>query len=231
MNKFASARFITFTLSGFLLAACSTEVAPQPASLQSTAPLAIAVHEQSETHAVPLATDGRPTAFERDRLNAFVADLARSRPDALHATISGTAPRDTLLDIEKTLVSAGVDPQKITFAPAAAGAAPRSIVVAVVRYVADPPPCAPWGVNQTASGLANGNPAPPELGCTDLVNLSVMVADPHDLVKGSSSPYGSGETAANAVGRYRADRVKPFIAPGGFGPGGTSGGGSSGGGN
>jgi hypothetical protein len=54
-----------------------------------------------------------------------------------------------------------------------------------------------------------------------------MVADPHDLVNGSSEPYAYGDTAATAVSRYRSDEVKALTRSGGFAPG--SGGGGGGG--
>lgn len=39
-------------------------------------------------------------------------------------------------------------------------------------------------------------------------NLVAMVADPQDLVNGVPTPFGSGGVAAEAVARYRADKVK-----------------------
>jgi type IV pilus biogenesis protein CpaD/CtpE len=73
----------------------------------------------------------------------------------------------------------------------------------------------------------NANPARADLGCTTLNNLGAMVADPHDLVKGSSDPYAYGDTSATAVSRYRNDDVKPFLRAGGFAPGAVGGGGGA----
>ncbi len=41
-------------------------------------------------------------------------------------------------------------------------------------------------------------------------NLRAMVADPHDLIIGRDAPSTAGQTAAVAVARLRADRVKPL---------------------
>jgi len=41
-------------------------------------------------------------------------------------------------------------------------------------------------------------------------NLRAEVANPHDLVHGQSDPYSDGTEAANAIERWRTDRVKPL---------------------
>ena len=184
------------------------------------------MHKQSQTHPVSLGANGQLTPLERERLRAFIADMAGDRPDALHVTVSGTPSTVQLRGLTSLLVGDGVDPQKI--AVAASGGARSPLTITIDRYVATPPVCHPWGSIYTAGGEVNANPARADLGCSDLNNLGAMVADPHDLVKGSSDPYGNGATAAAAVTRYENDRVKPFIAPGGFGPG--AGGSNSGGG-
>jgi pilus assembly protein CpaD len=221
-SSLAAALGLTMAVCG-----CDQTTPPQPLSLQSSAPLTIPVHKQSEIHSLPLAANGQASPLERDRLRAFIADVAGSRPDALHVTIGGEPTRAQLREIKALLVLDGVDPSKIEVAPAGTG--PRApLTIAVDRYSATPPVCSPWTSVSTASAEVNANPARSDLGCTTLNNLGAMVADPHDLVKGSSDPYAYGDTSATAVSRYRNDEVKPFLRPGGFAPG--SGGGGGGGG-
>jgi pilus assembly protein CpaD len=216
-SSIAAALGITIALCG-----CDQTTTPQPLSLQSSAPLTIPVHKQSEIHSLPLAANGQPSPIERDRLRAFIADMAGSRPDALHVTIGGEPTGAQLREIKALLVTDGVDPKKIDVAPA--GTAPSApLTIAVDRYIATPPACSPWTGVSTASAEVNANPARPDLGCSDLNNLGAMVADPHDLVKGASDPYAYGDTAATAVSRYRSDEVKALPRSGGF----TAGGGAS----
>ncbi|MBU6497147.1 MAG: hypothetical protein KGJ41_02265 [Rhodospirillales bacterium] len=43
-------------------------------------------------------------------------------------------------------------------------------------------------------------------------NLQAQVADPHDLVMGRGTDMADGDTAAKAIERMRADKVKPLAA-------------------
>lgn len=211
-SSFAIGIGIALALSG-----CDQTTPPQPQSLQSAAPLTIPVHKDTQTHPLFIGANGQPSPLEKDRLRAFVADMAGSRPDALHVTITGAPTPVQLRGLTALLVTDGVDPQKIAVAPPGATRSPLTITVD--RYVATPPVCQPWSTVYTASTEVNANPARAELGCSDLNNLGAMVADPHDLVKGSTDPYADGTTAARAVERYRSDTVKPFLNSGGFTPG------------
>jgi pilus assembly protein CpaD len=222
-SSFAAGIGIAIALSG-----CDQSTPPQPLSLQSAAPLTIPVQKQTQTHPLYLGANGQPTPLERDRLRAFIADMAESRPDALHVTIGGEPTAVQLRELTTLLVIDGVDPHKIAVAPP--GAARSPLAITVDRYVATPPVCNPWGAAYTASPDVNANPARAELGCSDLNNLGAMVADPHDLVKGSSEPFADGNTAATAVSRYESDAVKPFVNSGGFAPGAGASSNSSGGG-
>lgn len=204
-----------FGVAAVALAGCSQKVSAPPPAIQSTAPLAIPVHRQTESHMVPLALNGRVAPIERARLDAFVADLAGSRPDALHATVSGAHSEAQLRTVTRMLVRDGIAPNKITVVPTS-GRRMDEVTISVDRYVAAAPRCNPWGSIYTASSKKNANPTPTDFGCTDLENLGAMVADPHDLVKGESSPYADGTTAATAVSHYRLDEIPPLPNPGGF---------------
>ena len=225
MNLLSTSSFAVGIGIAMALAGCDQTTPPQPLSLQSSAPLTIPVHKDTQTHPLSLGANGQPSPLERDRLRAFIADMAGSRPDALHVTINGQPTPVQLRGLTNLLVADGVNLEKIAVAPSVASRS--QLTITIDRYVATPPICNPWGTVYTASAEVNANPARAEVGCSDLNNLGAMVADPHDLVKGSSDPYADGTTAARAVSRYRSDTVKPFISAGGFAP--APGGGGSGG--
>jgi pilus assembly protein CpaD len=223
MNRLSKSSFAAGIGIALALLGCDQATPPQPASLQSTSQMTIPVQKQTQTHPLYLGPNGQLAPLERDRLRAFIADMAESRPDALHVTISGAPTAVQTRALRTALVGDGVDPQKIAVAPAGATRSP--LAISVDRYVATPPVCEPWTSVYTASSEVNANPVRDYLGCSDLNNLGAMVADPHDLVKGSSDPYADGVTAVRAASRYQSDGVKNFLSPGGFTPAGGSGGG------
>ena len=217
MNLLSKSSFAVGLGFAMALSGCDQATPPQPLTLQGAAPLTIPVHKDTQTHPLLLGANGQPSPLERERLRAFIADMAGSRPDAIHVTISGQPTPVQVRALTTLLVTDGVNREKIAVAPPSAARSPLTITID--RYVATPPVCNPWGTVYTASAEVNANPARADLGCSDLNNLGAMVADPHDLVKGSSDPYASGATAARAAARYQSDTVKPLPNSGGFGPG------------
>ena len=193
-------------LAAVALAGCEQPPPPAPAGLQqASAPPELHVNRKTDAHDLQLDASGAPSALERQRLDAFIADLAGNRPDALHVTISGSRPEAQMQGVVRMLVEDGLDPKKIDLAPPSDAAASGPVSVAVDRYLVTPPTCAPW--NAEASAGMDNSATRPDFGCSNLKNLGGMVADPHDLVSGSSSPYTDGATAA-AVQRYYEDKLK-----------------------
>jgi pilus assembly protein CpaD len=89
--------------------------------------------------------------------------------------------------------------------PPDAGVAPNHIRVVVERYVVTPPPCPNW--TSPAVGDHSNQPGS-NFGCSDATNLSLMVADPRDLVIGRPLGPAQGDPAFAAVQRYRLGTVK-----------------------
>ncbi len=85
------------------------------------------------------------------------------------------------------------------------GVAPNHVLVLVDRYVAMAPACPDW--SQTPWGM-HDNTNSSNFGCATLSDLSLMVANPRDLVTGRTLGPADGEPAADAVMRYRTGAVK-----------------------
>jgi len=181
---------------------------------QSTDPWSLQVQRQSESHEIVLDTRGAISALERQRLDAFIADLSAGRPEALRVTIGGARNQAQNRVVARILAEDGLDPKHIAEVPGAPARA-NALVITVDRYTVVPPPCAPWTTLATAA--SDNSVTRPDFGCSNLKNLGAMVADPHDLVKGSSSVYADGAAAAAAVKRYQEDKVKPLPPLNGFG--------------
>jgi pilus biogenesis lipoprotein CpaD len=197
------------------LAGCAQEASPAPTP-HAAAPQAFTLREQTESHTLQLGSDGKASALERDRLDAFIANLAIKRPDALHVSVGGTSNDVQLQGAVRMLAEDGIDPTKIVLAPTRqAAAATGQVIVEIDLYRADAPACAPWST--IVSATDDGNTGRPDLGCSDLANLDAMVADPRDLIKSSTTPYANGVTSATAVQRYNEDDVKPLPEASGFG--------------
>lgn len=70
----------------------------------------------------------------------------------------------------------------------------------VSRYVVTPPVCGDWSHLSTDN---NGNNSLSELGCTNQANLGLMVANPRDLIIGTTNDVPNTESAAKAVKVYK----------------------------
>ena len=86
------------------------------------------------------------------------------------------------------------------------GQAPRQGVRLVVgRYVALPPNCPDWS---RPSASNPGNIADSNFGCAAATNLSLMIADPADLVRGRSLAPGDGQALSLGIQRYRSGAIR-----------------------
>jgi pilus assembly protein CpaD len=181
------------------------------ADFQAAPRQVIEVQKRSETH--PLYVDqrtGQPSPLERERLKAFLDDLAGERPEALRLTIRGPGSAEQLQRIAPLLVVSGIERDKIRIEPGQppgpqGPAGTQTVMIAAERAVAVAPECPGWVDHVSAPG---DNRVLPNFGCSDVSNLARMVADPNDLVRGRSSLISDGERAASAVTNYREDKVK-----------------------
>jgi type IV pilus biogenesis protein CpaD/CtpE len=81
----------------------------------------------------------------------------------------------------------------------------RSVEVIATVYEVQLPACPDWSRNLGFDPL---NLPLSNLGCANAANLGLMIADPKDLVRGRSIGEADGAREAEAIVRYRADKVK-----------------------
>lgn len=87
-------------------------------------------------------------------------------------------------------------------------AAPNGIRVTVGRSVAIPPACPDW--RKAAHDGDPSNTPTSNLGCANMRNLGLMIADPNDLIVGRAPGDGAAEPLAAGVQRYRTGKVTPL---------------------
>lgn len=141
------------------------------------------------------------------------ADLAAGEADSLasfldQAEVAGgdrvffqPASDDTLAasrigQLTRELLRRGIS---ATTLPPAAGAADHMTVV-VERYVVTPPDCPNWSKPPMGD---HSNAMPSNFGCADATNLSLMIADPRDLLIGRPLGPPRGDPALYGYARYR----------------------------
>lgn len=83
---------------------------------------------------------------------------------------------------------------------AAADGTTDDVVVEVARYIAVPPACPDW----SDASESNFNNAPSSnFGCASARNLSLMVADPRDLIQGRALGPAEAARLAKALEKYQ----------------------------
>jgi|SRR5690348_4298042 len=87
-----------------------------------------------------------------------------------------------------------------TLPPDGSAVAADHMVVVVERYVATPPDCPNWSKPPAGD---HSNAMPSNFGCADATNLSLMIADPRDLLIGRNMGPVRGDPAINGYARYR----------------------------
>ncbi|MBT3808914.1 MAG: hypothetical protein HOL07_12280 [Rhodospirillaceae bacterium] len=149
---------------------------------------------------------------ERFHLDAFLEGLTLRRGDRFLVDTGDTGGLDPLAQARATTISQrlrrhlpGVDALMYSGGGAPAGGAR----LVVGRYVAVPPNCPNWS---RPSGANPGNITDSNFGCSAATNLSLMIADPADLVRGRSLAPGDGQALSLGIQRYRANKVKNPVA-------------------
>ena len=192
------------------LSACSlTPPPPTPALPQPTLTPA-AYH-----HAVGFpGGSAELTPAEAASLRRFAASLPEGR--GLAATLTapaGTAghPLDPRLAQRRVAAVAGLLRQSGIAATAAIAAdrtaAGGGVEVTVRTEEVVLPGCPDWS---RSAGYDPGNLPLSNLGCANALNLGLMVADPADLAGRRPLGPADGTHAAEAVVRYRTDKVTPL---------------------
>jgi pilus biogenesis lipoprotein CpaD len=217
---------------GLVLAGCGTTAPPTlegPVNLgdyQAAPRDLVQVESYSDSHPVRLGRGGSIDKTERARLTAYIADVAKNRPESLRVVLRGPASPAQLRQVGDLLVADGVDPRHIRADRRWSGPhAPHgAIIVAVERAIAVLPDCPGW-INHVSA--PEDNLTNPNFGCSDVTNFAAMVGDPHHLRQGASSIYADGEVAATMVNDYRTDKVAdrwkdlPQMEKTGINPGGS----------
>ena len=125
-----------------VLAGCGTTAPPSAlgsvdlGDFQAAPRDLVRVEGFSDSHLVRLdRAAGYVGKLERDRLAAFIADVAANRPESLRVVLRGAATQAQLKGVADLLVADGVDPTHIARADLLPGppAARGTIVVAVER--------------------------------------------------------------------------------------------------
>lgn len=84
---------------------------------------------------------------------------------------------------------------------------PNSLLVVVERYVATPPNCPNFS---KSSSDDHENALPSNWGCANQTNLSLMVANPRDLVIGRDPSLEPADAAVLPIQRYRLGKTAPL---------------------
>ncbi|MDW8368863.1 MAG: CpaD family pilus assembly lipoprotein [Geminicoccaceae bacterium] len=210
-------------LSILVLAACTGLEAP-PEPWAGRRPF---VHEARYGHVVRFATDrAELDAGELTELRAFVASLPREgryravvhghaderASDAYNLALSDRRARyvaeilrrEGLPAVEIGRRAFGerrpVDPGR----GEPAWARNRRVEIEIHRWLVDSPGCGEWD----RTSVLHGPQLIPDLGCATMANLVEMVADPADLAEGRPLAPADAVREAEAVQRYRTDKVK-----------------------
>jgi pilus assembly protein CpaD len=198
------ARFLAIAIAGTGLAACTPT-----ASLWSEADAhrEIGVERVSFTYDVVFAPgNAQLSPVEAARLSDFLARQQVGYGDRVEIQVPTEDPR---LAERRAAAVADVLARDGIEAARGAAHAPGGIRLAVSRNVAVPPTCSDW--RKADDDGDPSNTAMPNLGCANLRNLGLMVADPGELVAGHPLSAGSGEPLAAGVERYRTGKTTPLL--------------------
>lgn len=192
----------TALLACVLLAGC----ADAPLALSSPPPqpfdrlAAVSVERSTDLAVLPGAV--RLDAAPRAALATF-----RSAQGTVHGdryTVMAAAPLDPRL----ALVSEALGGSVLQASHAALP--PGVIRVVLNRVVVTVAACPDWS-RSSVEDFSNRTFS--NYGCADAVNLAAQVADPHDLTLGRGGD-AEAQPLADAVARYRRDKVKPLSTGG-----------------
>lgn len=152
------------------------------------------------------------SASERFRLDAFLNGLTLRRSDRFLVDAGNTSGLNPLAEARASTISQRLRRHLpgVGALMYSGGQAPSQGVRLVVgRYVAVPPNCPDWS-RPSQSNPGNVNDA--NFGCSTATNLSLMIADPSDLVRGRNLAPGDGQALSLGIQRYRTNNVKNPVA-------------------
>jgi pilus assembly protein CpaD len=166
----------------------------------------IAVRHIQLTHDVAFASGSAElTAIEAKRLDDFITRQQVGYGDTVMIAVPGDEARletRRAAAVSERFARAGIGAERSTVA------SPAGTRVTVGRSVAIPPACSDW--RKPANDGDPSNTAMSNLGCANMRNLGLMIADPSELIAGRPSGPGAGEPLAAGVERYRTGKVTPL---------------------
>ncbi len=160
-------------------------------------------------HQVMFAADAATlSAEERSRLDRFVDTVDLGYGDIVTVAMMGDA---AMTRRRAQLVRAHLTARKISsqlVARQPSDGAADTVAVSVARHVVTPPQCPDWTKNATQDIF---NERSSNFGCANAHALSVIVANPGDLVRGRPPGPGDGEALALGARRYREGEITPIV--------------------
>jgi len=200
-------KLVAYLLSPMIVAAGLVGCTPST-SLWSEADARkeITVHKAEIVHEVAFApSSAEISGPELRRLDQFLARQRIGYGDTVEIHTPGA---DARLDARRAaavsayLIRAGVPAERGANGPAS------DVRITVTRSIAVPPACGDW--RKPSNDGDPGNTPSSNLGCANMRNLGLMIADPSELVAGHPAGPGQGEPLAAGVARYRAGKVAPL---------------------
>ncbi len=160
-------------------------------------------------HRVLFAADAATlSAEERSRLDRFVNTVDLGYGDIVTVAMMGDA---SMTRRRAQLVRAHLAARKISsklVARQPGDGAEGAVAVSVSRHVVTPPQCPDWTKNATQDIFSEQSS---NFGCATAHALSLMVANPGDLVRGRRPGAGDGEALSLGIRRYREGEITPLL--------------------
>jgi pilus assembly protein CpaD len=205
-------RFSSFCLRAssllILMGSVSACTTPSPALWsEADAHKEIVVRQMELDHDVSFASNSAELSqMEIKRIDDFVARQNVGYGDLVEIRVPGSEPRveaHRAAAVGERLARSGIAFERGRIA------SPADLRIAVTRSVAIPPACPDWRKPDNDGDPSNTTMS--NLGCANLRNLGLMVADPGELLAGRPSTMGAGEPLAAGVERYRTGKVTPLL--------------------
>jgi pilus assembly protein CpaD len=191
----------------FLMAGVSACTPPAALWSEADAHKEIVVRRIELTHDVAFASNSAELSpTELKRLDDFLSRQQVGYGDLVEIRMPDNDPRvgaRRAAAVGERLARSGIAFERGSIA------SPTGLRVAVTRSVAIPPACPDWRKPDNDGDPSNTTMS--NLGCANMRNLGLMIADPGELLAGRPSTMGSGEPLAAGVQRYRTGKVTPFL--------------------